>query len=433
MPDAEDVNPDPAIVEVELEARVQPLPLADGGMLEMWTYNGLVPGPLISVHKGDLLVVHFTNHLPEPTTIHWHGLRVPAAMDGSEMTQLPVQPGETLDYHFTIPDAGTYWYHPHYNSAAQLGFGLYGAIVVQDPAEPAHLGDDLVLVLSDVSVTPEGTLAPADQSGWLGDYFGREGGLLLVNGRRLPQLKARAGVPQRWRVINASRSRYQRFSIPGQSMVRIGGDNGLIEHAVDAPEVILAPGERAEVSLIPRAQPDGPVMVQWLDFNRFDTPRPFPPKDMLVLDVVDDGPAAPLPDLPVPLRVVAPVDTQGAATKVLELGEKVVDGVALLTINGMTHEEAHPLHAQVNTVEVWEVFNNTDYNHPFHLHGFFFQVLDVDGVAPSVLEWRDTVNLHGHQRMHLAVVLDDRAGMWMYHCHILDHAGMGMMGMLMVE
>ena len=210
MAEAVDRNPDPDIVEVDFEARVASVEIAPGLAVEAWTYNGTIPGPMIRVQVGDRLIVHFTNNLPRPSTIHWHGLRIPIDMDGVPgYSQEPVQPGGTFTYDFVVPDAGIYWYHPHVMSAAQVGFGLYGAFLVEDPAETETVGiaDDLVLVLSDIDVADDGALLPADTGGTVGMLFGREGNRVLVNGRRLPELVARAGAPQRWRIVNAAKSR----------------------------------------------------------------------------------------------------------------------------------------------------------------------------------------------------------------------------------
>ena len=134
LPEAPDLNSDPAVVEIEMEARVATVEIAPGFKVEAWTYNGLIPGPLVRVNVGDRLIVHFSNHLPNSTTIHWHGLRIPIEMDGvPDYGQAPVEPGGTFTYDFIVPDAGIYWYHPHVMSAAQVGFGLYGAFLVADP------------------------------------------------------------------------------------------------------------------------------------------------------------------------------------------------------------------------------------------------------------------------------------------------------------
>ncbi len=138
------------------------------------------------------------------------------------MTQPLVQPGGEFTYDFVLTDAGTYWYHPHADSAAQVGWGLYGPIVVTDPADPKAFGDDLVLMMSDMSLDPDGQLLPKDDGGNFGDLFGREGRALLINGRVMPTLQVRQGKQQRWRVINASRSRYWTFALRNNTFISAG-------------------------------------------------------------------------------------------------------------------------------------------------------------------------------------------------------------------
>src|SRR5215813_4191543 len=151
--EAVDLNPDPKIVEINLDARVAPVEVTPGVRADAWTYDGGIPGPLIRARVGDRVIVHFTNHLPKPTTVHWHGLRIPNSMDGvPDVSQPEVAPGEAFTYDFVVPDAGLFWYHPHVMSAAQVGFGLYGPMLVEDPKETQQIGvqDDLVVVLSDI-------------------------------------------------------------------------------------------------------------------------------------------------------------------------------------------------------------------------------------------------------------------------------------------
>jgi len=203
LPLAVDTNPDPNVVEVSLSAKIASLSLVPGGPTDVWTYDGLLPGPMIRARRGNRVIVHFANQLPEDTTIHWHGLRVPAAMDGMPgHSQPPVPPGGGFDYDFIVPDASTFWYHPHVNSAKQSGDGLYGAFIVDDPGEPQDLGDEVVMILSDMAVNDDGTMVPPDAGGDLGTLFGREGDLLLVNGKIRPTLKARPGRPQRRRIAS---------------------------------------------------------------------------------------------------------------------------------------------------------------------------------------------------------------------------------------
>src|SRR5215831_9247259 len=230
--EAPDLNPDPHIVEVDLDARIASVEVAPGVRTNAWTYNGGIPGPLIRAHVGDRLIVHFTNHLPQPTTVHWHGIRVPIQMDGvPDVSQPAVQTGGTFTYDFVVPDAGLYWYHPHVMSAAQVGFGLYGALLVEDPAEQVGVADETVIVLSDIGINEHGVLDAPDSGGSTGMAFGREGGYVLVNGKVRPRLVVRSGAPQRWRIVNAAKSRFFQIDLDGQKFTRIGGDGGLLEHS----------------------------------------------------------------------------------------------------------------------------------------------------------------------------------------------------------
>src|SRR3954464_7545846 len=176
LAEAPDTNPDPKIVEVNLTARVADVEVEPGKKVQAWTYNGSIPGPLIRAHVGDRVIVHFTNELPQPTTIHWHGVRVPIEMDGvPEVSQPEVPQGGSFTYDFVVRDAALYWYHPHVMSAAQVGFGLYGALLVEDPDEHVGVRDELVIVLSDIATDGHGHFEPPDSGGPAGMVFGREG------------------------------------------------------------------------------------------------------------------------------------------------------------------------------------------------------------------------------------------------------------------
>src|SRR5262249_17366701 len=155
-----------------------------GSKVRAWTYNGHIPGPLIRAHVGDRVVVHFTNKLEQPTTIHWHGVRVPIEMDGvPDISQPEVKPGDTFTYDFVLRAAGLYWYHPNVMSAAQGVFGLYGALLVEDANDGVNIADELTLVLSDIGFDHDGVLDSPDTGGPAGMVFGREGAYILVNGK----------------------------------------------------------------------------------------------------------------------------------------------------------------------------------------------------------------------------------------------------------
>jgi FtsP/CotA-like multicopper oxidase with cupredoxin domain len=431
MQRAIDVNPDPRVFETEIVARVENVEIAPGYLTATWTYDGQVPGPLIELSRGDKLIVHFRNQLPEATTIHWHGIRLPNEMDGvPEMTQAAVEPGGSFDYEFVLPDAGTYWYHPHLRSAAQVGFGLYGALVVNDPDEPAELGEAFTMVLSDAALEDDGTLSAPDQSGDLGTLFGREGNVVLLNGKQDPILYARRGERQRWRLINAAKSRYFQLAAEGHRFLRIGGDGGFAAAPIDSDRLVLTPGERADVLFTLDAAAPSELPIRWVPFERGFGSTEFRTEISVFRIAATDEPPLVPPPLPEVSRAIEPLDLRNAASVSMALTETITPTEFWLGVDGLPGWQTEPLMARVGDTQVWTIFNDMSFSHPFHLHGFFFQVLEVNGVAPTVLEWKDTANLPLDGSMSLAVRFDERPGMWMFHCHILDHADAGMMRML---
>jgi FtsP/CotA-like multicopper oxidase with cupredoxin domain len=424
-----DLNPNPNVLEVALEARVATMEIVPGTKTTVWTYNGTVPGPMLKAKIGDRVIVHFKNSLPEATTIHWHGLRVPNDMDGAPgVTQAPIESGTSFRYEFTVPDAGTYWYHPHLDSSAQVGRGLYGAFVVEDPADPKAFGDDLVMLLSDVGLDERGELLPADNGGDFGDLFGREGTVLLVNGKVLPTLKVRNGKQQRWRIINATRARYYNIRLRNHRFIRLGGDNGLAARSADVRNLIITPGERADAVFTPADPPGSSNVLRWVPTERgYGSTFNRSTEEMLYIETVGEAPVMPEP-IPTELRAIEPLDVANATRRTLELTIAVTSDVEM-GVNDIPYWKARPLEASLGETEVWRIVNNTDFSHPFHVHGYFFQVQDPSRVP----EWKDTVDVPTKSELTIAVRFDDRPGAWMYHCHILDHAEAGMMGTLIVR
>lgn len=316
--DAVDLNPDPDIVEVELVAREDYVDFGTGIPTKVWTYNGGIPGPTIRGKVGDTLIVHFHNCLDEDTTIHWHGMDVPANMDGSHIAQLPVKPGncdlsregdDYFRYEFKLLHASLFWYHPHIRTNVQVEKGLYGALLVEDPGANRDLGlpaNEHILVLDDILLDADGRVAdpfpddPLENAAT--QLNGREGNVLLVNGVTQPLAKFRRGQPHRLRIVNAANARFMRLSIPGHTLYRIGGDGGLIESplAIEPVElvqdgghmngmaaastdisdeempmisdpdlskgILLTPGERADVVFTPHGK--GSLSLEWHDVAR---------------------------------------------------------------------------------------------------------------------------------------------------------------------
>ena len=405
-------------VRVELEARETQWEAATGLSIPGYGFNGQVPGPTLEAEVGDTLVVRLANALPEPTTIHWHGLRVPADMDGTEMVQHPVQPGGTFEYRLVLPDAGTFWYHPHTHETEQLEKGLYGALVVRGPGEP-QLDTERVLVLDDLKLDRKGRLARF--GGWKERHEGRLGDLRLVNGRADPELEMAAGQVERWRLVNAASSRYVRLSIGGRPFTILGSDGGLLERPVPATEVLLTPGDRVDLAVGPFTQGDTIEMVS-LAYS-----RGMLKEESARYATMRVGPqASTSASIPATLRSIQPLTTgDQAPNRTVHLqGRPSLHGINW-RIDGRAHHHADPV--RVGDLQVWEVVNQTKMDHPFHLHGFFFQVLEVNGAPPEFRSWEDTVNVPAKGRVRIAWLPDDRPGSWMYHCHILEHHAAGMM------
>jgi FtsP/CotA-like multicopper oxidase with cupredoxin domain len=430
LPEAVDMSPDPHILEINLDARVAQVEYAPGHRVDMWTYNGGLPGPLIRLSVGDRLIVHFTNRLPQPTTVHWHGLRVPIQMDGvPNISQAEVKTGESFTYDFVVPDAGLYWYHPHVASAAQVGFGLYGALLVDDPNERIGVADELVMVLSDLAINETGGLEAPDSGGPAGMVFGREGSHVLINGRTTPTLTVRAGVPQRWRIVNAAKSRFFTLSLDGQPFTIIGGDGGLQEYPVKADTVVVATGERVDLIVTPEGAPKSELVFRSLLFNRGYGSVEYRDNEDLINLRIADLPRVESPPLPEIGRKIAPIDRAGAVPVTITLTlAKTRDGGFEYGIDGVPFAKDKPLLAKLNETHVWTIVNTTKWSHPFHLHGFFFQQLGENLEPVHPIAWKDTLNVPLEDSIRVIVKFDERAGSWMYHCHILDHADGGLMG-----
>jgi len=281
-----------------------------------------------------------------------------------------------------------------------------------------------------VKLDADGTLT--ETMGTLDYMVGKQGNVRLVNGVNTEStvLSVKDGARERWRFVNAANGRFFNLSLPGHSFLVIGWDGGLIETPYTTQTLLVSPGERYEV-IVELTKAEN-LALQTLYYDRgHDLPDPGP-LDLLRLrfkgtaEAREPLPAAwgnidPLPvDASTPSRsfVLSEVDDGG-------------DGKPRFFIN----DEAWPFNVTImgslGQLEVWEIVNTAEMDHPFHLHGVFFQVLDVAGVPETRLGWKDTVVVPQSATVRFAVRFDE-PGMWMYHCHILEHAELGMMGQIMV-
>jgi FtsP/CotA-like multicopper oxidase with cupredoxin domain len=427
LPEAVDTNPDPKIVEITLESRVASLEIAPGARTDAWTYNGGLPGPLIRARRGDRLIVHFSNKLPQSTTVHWHGVQVPIEMDGVPgVSQPPVEPGGSFTYDFIVPDAGLFWYHPHVMSAAQVGFGLYGPLLVEDPDDTVKVADELVLVLSDIALDDDGKLHSADSGGILGALLGREGNHVLVNGRIRPKMTVRDGAMQRWRIVNAAKSRYFELVLgDGQPFELIGVDGGHMEYSEKRWTIVLGPGERADVLVAPRLDGRSVTLIT-NPFNRGFGSTEFRSAEDLIVFEPADLPAVAAAELPKVTRDIPAMSAAGATPINIDLVMTKDQGLSGFAIEGGPFWRKSAVRAKVGETQLWTITNKAIWAHPIHLHGFFFQEVDEKGVPVSPRAWKDTIHVAVDATKRFLVKLE-RPGSWMYHCHILDHAEAGLM------
>lgn len=411
------------------------LSLLPGHRTEFWAYNGSVPGPLIELYEGDTVEIEFVNRLAQPSTIHWHGLPVPPSADGNPHD--PVAPGARRSYRFTVPDdaAGTYWYHPHpHGHTAEQAFrGLAGPLIVRARHDPLAGIAERHLLVSDLKLDAHGDIADNDANDWMN---GREGQYALVNGQLRPTLAFAAAGRERWRVWNACSARYLRLQLPGSTLTLVGTDGGLIETPqAGLGEYLLAPGERAELVIDAGPRRDRAALVAAV-YDRGKMGDVPPDRPVVLADVDFAGVGGQAGALP---QRLATLTAPGAAsaTHRVEFGEAMNGDDMLFLINGRRYDMARiDFTGQAGRVEQWEVVNGSDMDHPFHLHGTQFQVLERerDGVKTPerLLARRDTVNLRPGETVRLAAV-QRWPGIRMFHCHILEHEDAGMMGQIRID
>jgi FtsP/CotA-like multicopper oxidase with cupredoxin domain len=425
----------PRTVEVTITAATARLALMPGKVTEVFAFNGMVPGPTLEAREGDRVIVHFTNNLAEPTSIHWHGLHLPAIMDGSPIN--PVPPGGKRDYIFTLEPgtAGTYWYHPHSDvrTGYQVAKGLYGGLIIRAARDPLPAMPEKLLILSDNRFNPDGSLnfsSPRTPEAIIDEENGREGKTMLINGQLMPTIRIRSGEVQRWRIVNAGASRVYRLAIPGQTFVQVGTDGGLFERPVEVKEVFLSNSERVEVLVRGTGAPGSNAVVQNLPYDRYAVqtrPAEWKESHKLFTLAYSREPRMTPVVIPTTMRVIPVLDTGKATVR-----RTIVFSQGMIN-NRLMDMARVDVRAKLGATEIWTIQNVVGMDHPFHLHGYRFQVLDRNGVPERVRRWKDTINVPKHESVRFIVHFDANPGLWMFHCHILDHEDHGMMGILEIN
>ncbi len=425
-------------LELSLEAGQEWVEVGGSPAL-LYAFNHQIPGPVIEARAGDEVRISFRNRLSETTNLHFHGLHIPSS-GNADNVMLRVPPGESLEYRFTIPDShpsGTFWYHPHVHGAAarQVSRGLAGAIIVRNDADSIpeiSQAPEATLVLQDFDIGRSGIpLEPSPME----QMAGREGPLVTVSGRVNPELPIQRDGWLRLRIVNASSSRFYRLRLEDHPFYLVASDGGILCAPEMLDEVLLTPGERVEVMVRGDRLPgeyrllnlpyDRGGMGMFGRLERTSTP---------LARLRYQGQAEATWDLPARLASIDPLPAPSVLRTFL-LGQPMGmmgGGGMAFTINGRRFDPNRvDLRAALNAIEQWEFVNASTMDHPMHIHTSPFQVIDTAG-AP-VPAWKDTVLVRARSRLAVRTALSTFPGLRMYHCHILDHEDLGMMGTLEVS
>lgn len=401
-------------------------------------YDGDYLGPTIRVRQGQRVRIRFRNRLRQTTTVHWHGLHVPARWDGGP--RQPVGAGASWEPEFTIrQQAATLWYHPHAMglTGAHVYRGLAGLFLIDDEVSdslplPRDYGiDDIPLVVQDRRFFEDGSFAYVQSMHDI--MHGVLGDILLVNGLDRPFMKVPRGLV-RFRILNGSNSSIYklRFSDARQFFV-IGSDGGLLSRPVTAAEAIMTAGERLE------------LLVDFSDLGTGDGLRlmvdHYGGYSHEALAFIGSGRAARVNQVPESLREQSRLEASAADTsRYLAMETRSGRGMGMmgrgrLSINGRKMDlNRIDERVALGSTEIWEVENVSgmmmQVPHSLHIHDVQFNILDRNGQPPAEIEAgrKDTVLLWPGERVRLIMRFENYTGIYMYHCHMLEHEDDGMMG-----
>ncbi len=447
------------LLDFSLDARYAPIELADQ-QAYLFSYNGQIPGPLLEARPGDTVRIRFTNNLPEPTNIHYHGLHV-SPTGKADNIFLSIPSGETFTYEFTIPKdhpGGTFYYHPHRHGlvAQQVFGGLGGMFVIRgalDEIPEIRNAQEVFLFLKDFALGTDGRMLLPHH---MEQMQGREGPLVTANGQVNPSLSIPEGGMLRLRLFNASSSRFYRLALEDHPLYLIATDGIPLSEPVELRELLLVPGERAEVLVRGEREP-GQYRLLALPYNRGGMGMMGP--GMMGPGMMGPGMMRPgrgpgwmrSPDwessrtlatltymgqvnlLPLPGQLI-PVEALPEPQKVrrFTLNHGMAPGMGMIfLINGRAFDHRRvDIQVSLNAVEDWEIVNTGVMDHPFHLHTNPFQVITRNGQPEAYRAWKDTVLVRVGETVGIRVRFRDFTGKTVYHCHILDHEDLGMMGIV---
>jgi FtsP/CotA-like multicopper oxidase with cupredoxin domain len=413
---------------------------------EVWTYNGIEPGPVLRMRQGAPFRAAVENRLSEATTVHWHGIRLPNTMDGVPgLTQTTIPSGGHFDYAFTPPDAGTFWYHPHDNSLVQMGRGLAGALIVEELNPPA-IDRELLWAIQDWRLQPDAQIAPGFANRMEAAMDGRVGNTVTINGRLPETLHVRAGERVRLRLLNASIARMMALRFEGHRPVIVAFNGQPCDpHAPADERILLGPAMRADMMLDMQGEPGRtyPVVDDFYDQLSYTLIRisydAAPPLRPHPLDAPLRLPPNPVPRPDLTTAIIHEIRMQGGMMSGMDAGGMMgMGGNATWGINGqsMTGDGSADMKPLFRIDRgrscILDFRNETAWWHPMHLHGHSFNVLSRDGAPAPHDEWGDTVLVRPRERVRVAFVADN-PGDWMLHCHVMEHQAGGLMTTIAVS
>jgi len=392
------------------------------------TFDGLYPAPTLKMKPGETLRLKVTNDLDDVTNVHTHGFHV-SPSGNSDNVFVEIQPGETFDYEITLPEnhtPGLYWYHPHVHGDTyeHVSGGMAGAIVVEGGLDELPELKDLtqrLLILQSTEFDAHGVVVPVD------DQHSRTQ-LRTVNGQLNPTIRIRPGETQRWRILNATPENFVLLGLEGHMLHRIANDGEPMTALVTESQVFLAPGERSEV-LVQAASSGTYEFRQLLWGTTFQSQ----PDVVLATMVVEGEPVdpQPLPTTLIPFEDLRKMEVDNSR----ELRFDVVsdeDGTHFL-IDGKTFDmDRVDQTVKLGALEEWTIYNDSDEWHPFHIHINDFQVVAVNGEPYEASSLEDTRPLPPNGSITMRTRFLDYTGKYVYHCHLLFHEDMGMMGIVEV-
>lgn len=441
------------LLELDLEASESRVNLGEK-QAYLLTYNRQIPAPRLEAQAGDRVRIHFTNRLSQPTNLHYHGLHIPVT-GSADNVFLHIGPGEKFTYEFQIPTdhpSGTFWYHPHLHGlvAEQLFGGLAGLFIVRSENEIPEIraAKEEFLVLQDFALDDSGRLT---DSAHMSMMMGREGNIVTVNGRVNPSFSLPHNGLLRWRILNASPSRFYRLALEDHSLYQIATDGHTLAQPREVEELLLTPGQRIDVLIKGNQEANSNKQYRLLNLpydrgsmgmmgggmmgnrgmmgrNRNQGNAP------IALATLNYESSVESLSLPNKLTSISPLP-QPQQIRRFELNHGMSPGVGMaFLINGEPYKSDRlDTIVKLNTVEDWEITNTGVMDHPFHPHVNAFQVISRNGVPETMSAWRDTVLVKRGETVRIRIPFRDFTGKTVYHCHILDHEDLGMMGNLMIE